>query len=345
MAELLRNPTNIGDIFFSGSQSVTKGDEVTWILDDTWAFKATEKCGVSTNASPFVELNSGQTFLIYKRTQADIDAGNSKGIYIFDRDTVVALAYPQEVTQDIVIENDIYNNNLSTIIVEAEKNPTAVIAYSPNPVYQNSSVTVKSESFAVAPATIASYRWVKNGTVISTASQFTYTTSTNSSDSIQLTVTDNGGRKNITQKSIPISAKPIYPDVSFSNTWKYNFGLTDNNWREILSKVSSISGTGTISISTNVNIWTLKNSYVKYAEVRILINGVQRAYGKIAISVDTNQNYIAIASATYLGTMTKSDIITVQVRDATGASDSKLSGGGSSQPDNQLQVSVTNRTS
>ncbi|RLC84144.1 MAG: hypothetical protein DRI37_09390, partial [Chloroflexi bacterium] len=128
--ELIKSDTPIGSIFFSGSQTVTKGNAVTWILDDTWAFKATEKCKVSTNASPFVEIGAGQTFLIYKRTQDDIDAGNSKGIYILDRDTVIALAYPQEVTQDLIIENENYNDINNTIIIEADKTPVAIISFS-----------------------------------------------------------------------------------------------------------------------------------------------------------------------------------------------------------------------
>ena len=56
--QLLRNPTNIGDIFFSGSQPVQKGQEVVWILDETWAFKATEPVAVSMNNTPFVNLNT-----------------------------------------------------------------------------------------------------------------------------------------------------------------------------------------------------------------------------------------------------------------------------------------------
>ena len=41
----MKAPT-IGDFFFSGSQSVTKGEEVSWILDETFAFKTSEKCRV-----------------------------------------------------------------------------------------------------------------------------------------------------------------------------------------------------------------------------------------------------------------------------------------------------------
>ena len=111
--QLLRNPTNIGDIFFSGSQTVKKGQEVVWILTETWAFKTTEPIGVSMNNTPFVQLTTGQTFIIKQGAK-----------YVFDADSVVALAYPQEVTQNIIVENDIYNNNMSTIIVESDKTPS-----------------------------------------------------------------------------------------------------------------------------------------------------------------------------------------------------------------------------
>jgi len=211
--ELLRNPTNIGDIFFSGSQSVAKGDAVTWIFDDVWAFKATEKCAVSTNATPFVNLSIGQTFIVYKRTQQDIDEGNSKGIYIFDRDTIVALAYPQEVTQDIVIENDIYNNNLSTIIVESDKSPVVNIITSHTSATVGDTITLATTSYSPDdPPSDLFYQWIINGVQVSTAETYQIVAQAQGSFDVVLLVTDAAGRKGNSQIVIAINALPVIED-------------------------------------------------------------------------------------------------------------------------------------
>ena len=207
---LKANVRAVADLFFSGSQTVTKGDEVIWILDETYAFKVTEKCAVSTNASPFVNLQAGDVFIIYKRTEADITAKNAKGIYIFDRDTVVGLAYPQEVTQDIVIENDIYANNYNSVVVEADKTPTAKITVSNiQPTIGDSIKVDGSSSYGVSPATITKWEWRKNGTIVSSAQYFTYVTNRTGQDDITLVVTDNGGRKGNASIGVMIKAKPV----------------------------------------------------------------------------------------------------------------------------------------
>jgi len=315
-SKLKSNVRAIGSIFFSGSQTVTKGDEVIWILDDTWAFQATEDCKVSTNASPFVELKAGSTFIIYKRTQADIDEGNTKGIYIFDRDTVVGLAYPQDVTQDIVIQNDMYNNNYSSVTIEADKTPTAKINASNSKPYVGTSITISgSASYAVAPAHIASYRWTKNGAVVSNSSQFSYKTTRVGQDDITLVITDSDGRKNNTSMGIVVAQIPEKPPVtppdvtppvippkpaSWTQTYSQQASYllrVANQWHEIGRLTVGKSGSGTIKVkaSTPLRVYTNGNSYktikIKLRNTRTGAENVTEYY------IGNKRNYTTVVLA------------------------------------------------
>lgn len=295
---LLTNPTSVGDIFFSGSQEVSKGNQVTWILDDIWAFKTTEPCGVSTNASPFVQLQAGQTFIIYKRTQADIDAGNSKGIYVFDRDTVVALAYPQEVSQYINIENDIYNNNLSTINVEADKTPVAVITLSEGEVSVGTPVTVYgTNSYSIDPATLVSYSWTKNGAIVSTASSWTYTPDTVRKDNITLVITDSEGRKSNTVATVNVIPAPVYEDILVEKG-----GVSIDNMPERTETVhitafnSPISVVGDVNVTVSIPVESVLNSST--ARVRIYKNGTLVTHNDTWIGGNSSAVCLCIYEAT-----------------------------------------------
>ena len=223
--QLLRNPTNIGDIFFSGSQPVQKGQEVVWILDETWAFKATEPVAVSMNNTPFVNLNTGQTFIIKQGAK-----------YVFDADTIVALAYPQDVTQDIIIENDIYNNNMSTIIVESDKTPIARIVASHTSCIQGTVVTFNgSNSYSPdTPPESLTYQWYIQGQAVSTASSFTYTANTVGAIDVLLVVTDESGRKGDDSYTLAVQEKTYISNTYVDNT-QYVGQVPEATWYPIFS--------------------------------------------------------------------------------------------------------------
>ena len=207
--QLLRNPTNIGDIFFSGSQTVKKGQEVVWILTETWAFKTTEPIGVSMNNTPFVQLTTGQTFIIKQGAK-----------YVFDADSVVALAYPQEVTQDIIVENDIYNNNMSTIIVESDKTPVAKITASHTSCEVGTVVTFSAgASYSPDnPPQDLTYRWIIQGVEVSTAVTFQYTTSIIGANDIILIVEDEDGRYGDDSTTLAVKDKTYISNTYVDNT-------------------------------------------------------------------------------------------------------------------------------
>ncbi len=345
---LLRNPTNIGDIFFSGSQTVTKGNAVTWILDETWAFKATEKCKVSTNASPFVELNSGQTFLIYKRTQGDIDEGNSKGIYIFDRDTVVALAYPQEVTQDLIIENENYNNINNNIVIEADKTPTAKISFSNTSPIVGETITITGkESYAVAPAIIELWEWRINGAVVSTAQEFTHAFPDYGEWDVALKITDNDHQHpatNATEKRINVREKPVYEDIVTNKTCDTSIQFLTPSvfWSNVCSVTSSAVGTGIPKISGSVGLWNIcsgSNCGGKSMRVRLLMNGTQIAIKTIPLQAINGTTQALINATLSARTVAKTDTFVLQV-ESTQYTEVGSNAGGQS-----IQIVITDRTS
>lgn len=359
VAKLKSNPRGLNEIFFSGSQSVTKGDEVIWVLDDTFAFQATEDCKVSTNASPFVEISAGDIFIIYKRTDEDIKDNNSKGIYVFDRDTIVRLAYPQETTQDIVIENDNYNNNLNTIIVEADKTPVAKIDVSNAQPYINETITVSgASSYAISPANIASYKWTKNGVHVSSSLAFSYKNTSVRQDDITLVITDSDGKKANTSsvvnwQKIPseppsggggVDVPPPLNNIVVSKTFNTTFGLTDGSAIEIGRFILGKNGTGNVRLTASVPLWTMTNkdgNHTVYLSVSI--NGVNKADTSLSIP-PSNQGFI-ISLNKDIGALSlrEGDVISLHLRDANG--DPRV---GYTITDNngnqQLQVSITNRT-
>jgi len=313
---LRANVRAVSDLFFSGSQTVTKGDEVIWILDETYAFKVTEKCAVSTNASPFVNLQAGDVFIIYKRTEDDITAKNAKGIYIFDRDTVVGLAYPQEVTQDIVIENDIYANNYNSVVIEADKTPTAKITVSNmQPTIGDIIKIDGSSSYGVSPAIINSWRWKKNGVSVSTSPSFTYKVDRVGQDDITLVVTDNGGRKANTQVGIMIKAKPVVvpppviPPVippAVEQGWRQdgkvnpNIQLKTPIWITVLDMTSSESGQGTTTIKCSSTFYChfthTQGGTQHDIHIGLFINGVLISTNNRFFGVQTQTNSMSIVT-------------------------------------------------
>lgn len=338
---LLRNPTNIGDIFFSGSQSITKGAPVAWIIPDVWAFKTTEACAISMNATPFVEVGAGQTFLVYKRTQADIDAGNSKGLYVFDRDTVIALAYPQEVTQDIIIENDIYNNNLSTVIIEADQTPVANITVS-SPTIVGTQITVSgASSYPISPATITSYEWEKNGVSMGTAVSFNYTPTVSQVDNIQLIITDNNGRKATAVSTINVEPAPVFDDILVSKTYVgYDNANEDVETTQVFSFYSTEDATGDIQVVAAIPVESVLDGST--CRVRIKKNGTTVATKDTYIG----GNQVKVCDCTYsvTGAILATDAWTVTIIDITGTAREYDTGVYANGSYNEATLSVTNRT-
>ena len=280
--ELVSRPRNIGEIFFSGSQSVAKGVQVTWILDETWAFKTTEPCGVSQNGSPFVQLQTGETFIIYKRTQADIDAGNLKGIYVFDRDTVVALAYPQEVTQDIIIENDIYNDNKNIITIEADQTPTVVLSGDTTATVGDT-VTVTASVNIVAPAVEASREWKRNGVTEATSGDtFQYTADSAGIDQIQLFVTDDNGRMGYDAHSVVVAEYIPPGPITFATSDQAVAPINEGVWTPIFVTIAdqdAISADCILKFSAGIGTaWSasLSRHGPDSLDFRLMVDGVER---------------------------------------------------------------------
>ena len=253
--QLLRNATSIGDIFFSGSQTVKKGVEAIWILTDTWAFKATEKCRVSTNASPFITLSAGQTIIIHKRTQADIDAGNHKGIYIFDRDTVVALAYPQEVTQDIIIENDIYNDNVQHINIVNDVSPTAIIMATPTTPEIGESCKIQAGSSYNGKGVTGTlkYVWYLNGVFRGGSEWLSFIPTKLGTHEAVLMVTDVNGRKDSTTRIIESTGKTT-PDQDVTGEGKSGRAIGTATFMAVDSVKIGLLGTGDVDVRATIPI-------------------------------------------------------------------------------------------
>jgi len=280
---LLRNPTNIGDIFFSGSQSVFKGLSVSWILDDTWAFKTTEECAVSMNATPFVTMNSGQTFIIEKGAK-----------YIFDRDTVVALAYPQDVTQDIIIPNNIYNNNLPTIIIEADKNPVAKITSTHSAVDVGDPVGLSaatSYSPDNPPAEPLTYRWIINGVEESLLEAFVYTPTTAGIKDILLVVTDTQDRKADASYNLAVSEK-TYDQNTYVDDSQWVGSVPMETWTPIFSLVTDV---GTTNAENIVNfsadfgqVWKSDGTYLPASVTLRFMVGTDELFNRVYTNTQTS---------------------------------------------------------
>lgn len=247
---LVRNPTSIGDIFFSGSQSVKRGDYVQFILSDNWAFKATENCRVSMDGTPFVNITIGQTFLIKQGSK-----------YVFDIDTVIALAYPQEVTQDLIVQNDIYNNNLNEITIEADKTPVAKIVMTQTQMVIGDTMTISgSSSYSPDnPPQDLTYKWIINGVQVSTAVQFSFKASQTGIFDLLLIVTDEDERKGSASKTFNVVEAVVVPDLIFSNSRAINVtNLADNLYlhRRLVTVNASSSQSGSNTITASVPLAT-----------------------------------------------------------------------------------------
>lgn len=330
MADLSIKALNIGEFFFSGSQAVFKGEEVAWILDETFAFKTTEECAVSANYTPFVNLSAGQTFIIKKSMP-----------YIFDRDTVVGLAYPQENIQDIIIENDIYNNNMSTINIEANSAPT-VSAGVNQIITIGDEVTIYSTAVPVSPATISSYSWLINGSQVGTTANYTFTPSATGDIELTLIVTDSDGRKAYDSVIVTVEALPVLDDITMSTTFKYDFGLINTSWRRIGALVADEAGTGTVTVTGSVPIWTLGTDEKHDVNVRILQNSTVVATGTADIPA-SNTGFIVTCSGVNSNTEVETgDDFHLEIQDEDGASNDTIKDNGNYF--NEIQVVISDRT-
>lgn len=334
MAKLIVKAPSVSEFFFSGSQSVKKGQEVAWILDTTFAFKTTEECGVSANKTPFVNLSAGQIFIIKK--------GMS---YIFDRDTVVGLAYPQEDVQDIIIENDIYNNNMSTINIEANSAPT-VSAGANQIVTVGESVTLYSTAVPVSPATISAYSWLINGSQVATTANYTYTPSVVGETELTLIVTDSDGRKAYDSVMVTAEAVPIVPPLIYTDTSQLEATTPEATWTPIfqitatqtdIDAVCQLDYTAGFSAS-----WSTSGVYYpSSASIRLTIGGTVVYTDTIASpNPDSYSMWLKTATANFTQTITTGDLIKLEVywTDAN-----SLAGFGSSTADSingDLQLTV-----
>jgi len=347
---LTANPRGINELFFSGSQSVEKGEEVEWILDETYAFKITEKCRVSTNASPFVEVNSNDVFIIYKRTDDDRDAKNHKGTYVFDRDTVLGLAYPQETTQDIIIENDIYNNTQNTIIVEAEKTPTAKIELKTSNPTAKSKVSISfASSYAVSPATIKKYTLSMNGKKVhdSSSKSYSFTPSRAGLYDLTLVVTDSAGKKgdasytiHVKEASAPL---PTYTQ-SVSQEVTYNNPHQKLKYAS-LSMNSSVSGK--ISISASVGLLVqydpaMKDKSYSLPTLYLMVNNSLKKVNQTPVA-NTNQRITYTISTSYTGSLSRGHKIELWYQDENTGVSYRANYSIAQSPAN-IQVKVTKRT-
>lgn len=267
--DLLSNPRNIGEIFFSGSQSVQKGQAVTWILDETWAFKTTEAVGVSCNSTPFVQLRQGETFII-----------KQGALYIFDNDTVLALAYPQEVSQEIVIENDIYNNNLSTIIVESDKTPVAKIVATESTLELGESIVLASNSYSPDnPPQDLTQRWIINGVEVSTAVSFSYTPTKTGGHDVLLIVEDEDGRLGDASYTFVVNEK-VYLRNIYTDGDQYQGNATVGAWTNIFSILTdeaTPNANNAVQFTASFGqTWsTSKAYYPATITLRLTVNGSQ----------------------------------------------------------------------
>lgn len=336
--QLLRNPTSIGDIFFSGSQSVVRGQAVIWVLTETWAFKATEAVGVSCNETPFVQMDAGQTFII--------DQGAK---YVFDNDTVVALAYPQEVTQDIIIENDIYNDNKNIITIEADQVPYAS-AGSNQTVTVNNSITFNGVASAVDPATVASTEWFKNGALVATSLKYTHTPTSVGNYDLSFVVTDSNGRKAVDTAVMYVEAYEAPPPTVFSDGSQAEYQIPEGVWSEIF-KTTSIVNLGSVSCDMNYSAGfgfaKLSSSQggdysPSSASIRLRVGGTTVYTGTIYPSTITSvwTPALKVDASTFNATINNGTTMTMEVYWTSTNSFKELTSAGSAE-NGALQIEAT----
>lgn len=312
MASLIVKAPSINEFYFSGSQTVLKGQEVAWILDDVYAFKTTEECSVSANRTPFINLAAGQVFVIKKSMP-----------YVFDIDTVVGLAYPQENVQDLLIQNDIYNNNMSTINIEANAAPT-VSAGANKIITIGSSVTIYSSAIAVSPATISSYSWVKNSTQVATTANYTFTPTVVGDTELTLIVTDSDGRKAYDSVLVTAQVKPVLPNVVWYDTSQLSANVFESTWTTIFQiNASQTITNGACKLDYSAGFWVFReymsNDNYVYSpssfSIRLTVAGVVVYTGTVSASTNTSTQTQAykVAAANFTRTINNGDAIKLEV--------------------------------
>ena len=351
MSSILKaNPRGINELFFSGSQTIEKGEEIEWILDETFAFKVTEKCLVSTNASPFVQVYPGDTFIIYKRTQKDRKEGNTKGIYVFDRDTVLGLAYPQEIVQDIIIENDIYNTVQNTVIVESDKTPTAKIEIGSQAPQAGQRVTISfASSYAISPAKITRYQLSMNGKIVhnSTASSYSFTPPRSGLYDLTLVVTDNQGKKGDTSSTMRVKDKAA---AIGDYTQSVSQEVTNNAPHQklkyaTLSVDKSVSGHVGITASVSLLIQysaAMKDKSPALPTLYLYVDNVLKGVQKVPVQ-NTNQRITYSIQVGYNGSISKNQKITLYFQDENSTVNYRANHALAQSPAN-IQLKVSNRS-
>jgi len=327
--QTLRSRVDISSsLRFSGSQTVTKGQPVVWILDEFDAFKLTEKCKISMDATPFVTFKGGNEFIIKKGAT-----------YIFDRDTEVALAYPQEKTQDILIENKNYNDINNNITIEADKAPVAH-AGSNQRITIGQTVKLIASDYPIPPATITAREWKLNGVVKATTNVFTYLPSVVRRDDLIYTVTDSTGRKASDSLYVDIQAKPVIPDIVQSEVGKgggNDIYSHTNPW--IMNRMTvQKGGTGAIIAEASIPITLKYGGRVKFS-VDLLINGTQ-VDTEYYTNGSPHTSYTLKLKGGYNGTIHSGGTVEIRVRVIKGAIEKIGAYAGTL----QTKLKVTNRT-
>lgn len=305
--QLVIEAPRVGEFFFSGSQSVKKGQEVAWISDDIFAFKTTEECAVSANKTPFILVGAGQTFIIKKGMT-----------YIFDIDTVIGLAYPQENVQDLLIQNDIYNNNMSTINIEANSAPT-VSAGANQIITLGESVTLYSTAVPVSPATISAYSWLINGTEVATTANYTYTPSAVGDTELTLIVTDSDGRKAYDSVVVTTEPVPAVVPVLYTDSSQYSGSITEASWIpifQVTATETSTSATCDLDYTAGFRAsWSTSGVYYpSSASIRLTIAGTVVYSGTISSPNPSSYSmWLKTATSSFTHTITNGDVIKLEV--------------------------------
>lgn len=306
--QLIIKPQNISEFFFSGSQPVYKGEKIAWVSNDSYAFKVTADCKISVNKTPFVFVSSGQVFII--------DKGKP---YVFDRDTVLGIAYPQEATQDLLIQNDIYNNNKSVITVEADQTPFAD-AGSNKVVTDGDIVTLYGSATPVAPATITSVKWIKNGSTVSTTNQYQFTANTVGTQDYIFQITDSNGRQ--AQDSMQVVTEAYIPPapILYIQSNQTSASIPESNWFTIFQKTATrtdVNANCILNVVAGFSVaWKATGVYTPSTlSVRLLIGGAT-VYTTTFYSPDPSSYtmwYNTIDNANFTHTVNNGDSIQLQV--------------------------------
>ena len=221
---------SMGDFYFSGSQSVVKGQAVIWQSTDLFAFRVTEDCMMSTNATPFVKCKQGETFIIRHRTPEDEKLKNQVGIYIFDRDTTISLAYGQSEVEPIIINNENYNDfhadvknyidNQNSIMNKINVDALAVVTCNASAnkdhLVVGQSVILTGYYTLKQGYTKVKEEWHYNKSLLSSSHSFTYKPTHDGSYTLYYTVTahDTHGNTHVGQALVKISVRDQKPPIA-----------------------------------------------------------------------------------------------------------------------------------